>query len=94
MPKAIWKGTVLADSDDTIELEGNHYFPADSLNLEHFEKSELETSCFWKGSASYYHVKSGDDLNRDSAWYYREPKQAAARIKGHVAFWRGVKVVD
>ncbi len=94
MPRALWKGTILAESSETIQVEGNHYFPPDAINWEHFEESDTQTLCAWKGHASYYHVKAGDDVNRDAAWYYPEPKQAAADIKDHVAFWKGVRVED
>jgi uncharacterized protein (DUF427 family) len=90
--KAIWKGAVLAESDDTVVVEGNHYFPAESVRREHFRASETHTVCPWKGTASYYDVVVGGDVNRDAAWYYPEPKDAAGQIKDRVAFWRGVKV--
>jgi uncharacterized protein (DUF427 family) len=90
--KATWKGAVLAESDETVVVEGNHYFPADSVRREHFRESETHTTCPWKGEASYYDVLVGGDVNRDAAWYYPEPKDAARDIKDHVAFWRGVKV--
>ena len=92
MPKAIWNGAVLAESASTIQVEGNHYFPPESIRAEHFEKSDTRTSCPWKGEASYYHLRVGDQVNRDAAWYYPKPKAAASQIKNHVAFWRGVKV--
>ena len=90
--KATWNGTVLAESDDTVVVEGNHYFPADSLVREHFADSDTTSHCPWKGDASYYHVEVGGDRNADAAWYYPEPKSAAEEIRGRVAFWRGVKV--
>lgn len=90
--KATWKGAVLAESDETVVVEGNHYFPADSLRREHFRESETHTHCPWKGEASYYDVVVGDEVNRDAAWYYPAPKEAAKEIEGRVAFWRGVKV--
>jgi uncharacterized protein (DUF427 family) len=90
--KATWKGTVLAESDDTIVVEGNHYFPPDSINREHFRESATHTTCGWKGLASYYDVVVDDDVNRDAAWYYPEPLEAAAEIKNFVAFWKGVRV--
>jgi uncharacterized protein (DUF427 family) len=92
--KAIWQTAVLAESDQTIEVEGNHYFPPDSLKHDHFRPSDKRTTCHWKGIASYYHVRVGDHLNQDAAWYYSDPKQAAERIKSYVAFWRGVTVTD
>ena len=90
--RATWKGAVLAESDDTVVVEGNHYFPADSMRREHFRASETHTVCPWKGTASYYDVVVGEELNRDAAWYYPEPKDAAKEIRGRVAFWRGVRV--
>lgn len=91
--KAIWKDTVLAESERTIVVEGNHYFPPESLKMEFFQPSTTHTICSWKGVASYYDVKIDGDVNKDAAWYYPEPKDAAKQIKGYVAFWRGVKVV-
>jgi uncharacterized protein (DUF427 family) len=90
--KATWNGTVLAESDDTVVVEGNHYFPPDSLNKEFFQPSETHTICPWKGEASYYNVVVDGAVNKDAAWYYPEVKPAAAEIKNRVAFWRGVKV--
>jgi uncharacterized protein (DUF427 family) len=90
--KATWKGAVLAESDDTVVVEGNHYFPPDSVKREHFRESETHTVCPWKGTASYYDVVVGDDVNKDAAWFYPQPKDAARQIKDRVAFWRGVKV--
>jgi uncharacterized protein (DUF427 family) len=90
--KATWKGAVLAESEDTVVVEGNHYFPEASLNREHFRESATHTFCPWKGEASYYDVVVGGETNRDAAWFYPEPKEAAEQIKGRVAFWRGVKV--
>ena len=90
--RATWNGAVLAESDETVVVEGNHYFPADAVKREHFRESETHTVCPWKGTASYYDVVVGGEVNRDAAWYYPEPKDAAAEIKGRVAFWRGVKV--
>jgi len=90
--KATWKGAVLAESDDTVVVEGNHYFPPESVNREHFRESATHTTCPWKGEASYYDVVVGGETNKDAAWYYAEPKDAAQQIRGRVAFWRGVKV--
>ncbi|MDB4511956.1 DUF427 domain-containing protein [Arenicella sp.] len=90
--KAIWKNEVLAQSDDTVEVEGNHYFPASSLDMTYFASSETTSHCGWKGEANYYDIKVSDEVNADAAWYYADPKQAASNIKGHVAFWRGVEV--
>jgi uncharacterized protein (DUF427 family) len=90
--KATWKGAVLAESDDTVIVEGNHYFPSDSIKREHFRESETHTVCHWKGTASYYDVVVGGEINGDAAWYYPQPKDAAKEIKDRVALWRGVKV--
>lgn len=92
MAKAIWNGTVLAESDATVIVEGNHYFPIDSVNQEYFKESDHHTVCPWKGTASYYTVAINGQENKDAAWYYPTPKDAAKEITGHIAFWRGVKV--
>ncbi len=91
--KAIWLETVLADSDDTVVVENNHYFPRSSLHMEHFIDSQRTSYCPWKGEAHYFDVQVGDRCNPGAAWYYPEPKPAARAIKDRVAFWRGVKVV-
>lgn len=93
MPKAIWENTVIAESDDTVEVEGNQYFPPDSLSKQYFIPSSATTVCPWKGTASYYTIEIGGKQNRDAAWYYPNPKEAAKQIKDRVAFWRGVQVV-
>ncbi|HEX8164104.1 MAG TPA: DUF427 domain-containing protein [Pyrinomonadaceae bacterium] len=90
--KAVWKDAVLAESDETVVVEGNHYFPAGSLRREHFRESATHTTCPWKGEASYYDVVANGEVNKDAAWYYPQPKQAAQDIKDRVAFWKGVKV--
>jgi uncharacterized protein (DUF427 family) len=90
--RAVWHDTVLAESGDTVVVEGNHYFPADSLRREHFRESATHTICPWKGEASYYDVVAGGEVNKDAAWYYPQPKDAAREIEGRVAFWKGVKV--
>jgi uncharacterized protein (DUF427 family) len=90
--KAIWKGALLAESDMTIVIEGNHYFPADAIRKEHFKASNTHTVCGWKGTASYYTIEVNGEQNPDAAWYYLEPKDAAREIAGYVAFWKGVKV--
>jgi uncharacterized protein (DUF427 family) len=90
--KAVWKGAVLADSNDTIVVEGNQYFPPESINTEYFRPSSTHTTCPWKGLASYYHVEVAGEINRDAAWFYAEPKEAANKIKNYVAFWKGVEV--
>jgi uncharacterized protein (DUF427 family) len=92
--KAIWNDTVIAESDKTVQIEGNHYFPAASIKKEHFIPSETQTVCPWKGTASYYSLVVNGDENADAAWYYPETKHAANGIRGYVAFWRGVKVVE
>jgi len=90
--KALWNNTVLADSDQTIVIEGNHYFPPDSIKRQYFEPSDTHTFCPWKGEASYYDVEVNGEVNKDAAWYYPDPKPAAKEIKDYVAFWHGVKV--
>ena len=92
MIQATWNGAVLAESDQTILIEGNHYFPAESLRREFLQDSPTYTHCFWKGRASYYHVVVDGQINRDAAWYYPDPSRAASRITGYVAFWHGVRV--
>jgi uncharacterized protein (DUF427 family) len=83
---------VLAESDDTVVVEGNQYFPVESIKHEHFRESETHTTCPWKGEASYYDVVVEGEVNKDAAWFYPQPKDAAKQIKDHVAFWRGVEV--
>ena len=90
--KAIWKDTVIAESDATVMVEGNHYFPESSVNREVISFSHHKTSCAWKGQASYYSINVDGDVNPDAAWCYADPKEAAANIKGYVAFWKGVQV--
>lgn len=92
MAKAVWEGTVLAESDACVVVEGNHYFPLDSVRREYFWPSDTTTVCPWKGTAHYYHVEVSGKRNTDAAWYYPEPRAAAAEIKDRVAFWRGVRV--
>lgn len=92
MPRATWKGAVIAESDQTVVVEGNHYFPPAALRREHLRDSQTHTVCGWKGTASYYDVVVGDEVNRDAAWTYPEPKSAAAQIRDYVAFWRGVRI--
>ncbi|MEQ9062717.1 MAG: DUF427 domain-containing protein [Vicingaceae bacterium] len=91
--KAIWNDQVLAESDDTIVVEGNHYFPPSSIKQEHFKESSTHTVCPWKGTASYYTLEVDGASNQDAAWYYPEASELAENIKGYVAFWKGVKVV-
>jgi uncharacterized protein (DUF427 family) len=90
--KAIWNGAVIAESLDTVVVEGNHYFPADSLHREHVTFSNHHTMCSWKGQASYYSLLVNGEMNTDAAWYYPNPKPEAENIKDHVAFWKGVKI--
>ncbi len=92
--KAFWSGQVLAESDDTIVVEGNHYFPADSINAEFFEPSDHQSYCPWKGTAHYYDIVVGGECNTNAAWFYPETKEAANNIKGRIAFWNGVDVDD
>jgi len=90
--KAIWNNQILAESDRTVIVEGNHYFPADSINKEYFSESETHTTCPWKGLASYYSLTVKGEENTDAAWYYPETSELAKNIRGYVAFWKGVKV--
>jgi uncharacterized protein (DUF427 family) len=92
MARATWNGTVLAESDKTVVVEGNHYFPPESLQQEYFKPSQTHTVCSWKGEASYYNVEVNGQVNPDAAWYYPSPKEAASQIKGYIAFWKGVRV--
>jgi len=92
MPKAVWNGTVIAESTRTEVVEGNHYFPADSIKKEYFQESNTHTTCPWKGIASYYNVAIDGQVNKDAAWYYPSAKEKAKNIEGYVAFWKGVKV--
>jgi len=91
--KATWNGAILAESDKTIVIEGNHYFPADAVNKEFFKPSETHTVCGWKGTASYYDVAVGGETNKDAAWFYPDAKDAAKEIENHLAFWKGVEIV-
>ena len=92
--KAIWKGAVLAESDETEIVEGNHYFPPNAINRAYFAESDHHTRCPWKGTASYYTLEVEGESNPNAAWYYPDPSDAAKQIKDHVAFWKGVQVVD
>ena len=94
MSQAIWNGQVIAQSEKTIVVEGNHYFPPASLKTEYFEPSPTKSICGWKGEASYYTLNVDGQRNEDAAWYYAAPKAQAANIQGHVAFWKGVTVED
>ncbi len=90
--RAIWNGKVIAESDETVKLEGNHYFPPDAVNKAYLQPSQQTTVCPWKGRASYYDVVVDGKTNSGAAWYYQQPSSAASQIKDRVAFWRGVKV--
>ncbi len=90
--KATWNNQLIAESDKTVVVENNHYFPADSIRKELFKASDTHSSCPWKGKASYYSLEVDGKKNQDAAWYYPEPKEGAKQIKGHIAFWKGVKI--
>ncbi len=92
--KAIWNSTVIAESDDTVVVEGNHYFSRDSVLEEYLRDSDTTSICPWKGTASYHHIEIDGEINRDAAWYYPEPKDAASEIRDRIAFWRGVEVTE
>ena len=92
--KAIWNNTTLAESDDTVVVEGNHYFTPDSVNKDYLSSSQTNTTCPWKGQAGYYDIVVNGETNPDAAWFYPHPKEAAENIKGRIAFWRGVRVVE
>jgi len=92
--KAIWNGQTIAESDETVIVDGNHYFPVVSVNKALLLDSEKTTRCFWKGKANYYSIQVDDQINKDAAWYYANPKKAAHQIKDRVAFWKGVQVID
>ncbi|ACK64113.1 protein of unknown function DUF427 [Rippkaea orientalis PCC 8801] len=92
MPTATWNGAILAQSDHCETVEGNYYFPPDSINKEYFKDSNTHTTCSWKGEASYYTIEVDGQQNKDAAWYYPHTKEKAKNIEGYIAFWRGVKV--
>lgn len=92
MVKAIWNGSVIAEADDTVVVEGNHYFPRAAVKAEYLKPSDTTTVCPWKGTAQYHTLSVDGQENRDAAWYYAEPKPAAAEIRDRIAFWKGVKV--
>ncbi|MEO9481087.1 MAG: DUF427 domain-containing protein [Maribacter dokdonensis] len=92
MVKAIWNNTVIAESDATVQVEGNHYFPPSTIKKEYFKTTDTHTSCPWKGEASYYDIEVDGDVNKDAAWYYPEVSELAKGIKGYIAFWKGVEV--
>jgi uncharacterized protein (DUF427 family) len=92
--KAIWENVILAESNATIVVEGNHYFPPDSINKNYFKDSNTQSTCPWKGLTSYYNIVVDGKVNQDAAWYYPDPKSAAGNIKNYVAFWKGVEMVE
>jgi len=94
MATATWNGVAIAESDDTVIVERNHYFPREAVNAEYLVDSAMTSGCPWKGVASYYDIIVNGETNKDAAWCYATPKKAAAEIKGRVAFWRGVEVQD
>ena len=92
--KALWNNQIVAESDETIIVDRNHYFPPDSIKAEFFTESEQRSKCFWKGEAKYKHLIVNGEINKDAAWYYSEPKPIAENIKAYIAFWRGVEVFE
>jgi uncharacterized protein (DUF427 family) len=92
MPKAVWNGAVIAESDHTVVVEGNHYFPPGAVRRDLIQPSESTSICSWKGAASYYDVVAGGEVNPAAAWYYPDPKADARQITGYVAFWKGVQI--
>ena len=92
--RAIWNDTVIAESNDTVVVEGNHYFPRESVNEDFLEDSEHTSFCPWKGTANYYSISVDGESNPNAAWYYAAPKDAASEIEGRIAFWRGVQVTE
>ena len=92
--KAVWNGQVLADSNDTIVVEGNHYFPPSAINKDFFKDSDHQSVCPWKGTASYYSLEVDGESNNNAAWYYPSPSNAAKEIEGYIAFWKGVQVTE
>ena len=92
--KAVWKNAVLAESHQTVMVEGNHYFPPEAVNRQYLRPSNTHTTCPWKGLASYYHINVEGEINKDAAWYYPDPKDGAKNIKNYIAFWKGVEVKE
>ena len=92
--KAMWKNAVLAESHQTVVVEGNHYFPPEAVNRQYLRPSNTHTTCPWKGLASYYHINVEGEINKDAAWYYPDPKDGAKNIKNYIAFWKGVEVKE
>ncbi len=93
MVQAVWKGVVLAESNECEMVERNYYFPPDSINEEYFIKNSTHSVCFWKGRASYYDIKVNEEINQEAAWYYPQPKTRSEHIKNYVAFWKGVEII-
>lgn len=93
MMKAIWNNKIIAESDDIVNVEGNSYFPVESVKNEYLKESDTHTVCHWKGTASYYNLDVDGKTNRDAAWYYSDPRPLAEGIKGRIAFWKGVQIV-
>jgi len=91
--KAIWNGKIIAESDETINIENNHYFPPSAVNMKFLKKVETHTTCPWKGEASYYDIVVDGEVNTDAAWYYADPKPMAKGIKNYIAFWKAVKII-
>ena len=92
--KAIWNGTIIAESDQTVEVENNHYFPPDAVNMEYLKKTDAQYTCPWKGTCDYYEVTVDDETVEDGAWMYSNPSEAASHIKNHFAFWHGVEITE
>lgn len=92
--KAIWNGKIIAQDNHTVVVEGNHYFPPDAVNHEYLRANDHHTTCYWKGQASYYDIVVDGSVNNNAAWYYPEPSEAAQQIKGYIAFWRGVEIME
>lgn len=92
--KASWQGITIAESGDTVVVDGNHYFPLDSIHSEYFSDSDHQTTCPWKGSASYYSIRVDGKTNENAAWHYKDPKPDASMLKDRIAFWRGVEVMQ
>ena len=93
MVQAVWKGVVLAESNECGMVERNYYFPPGSINEEYFIKNSTHSVCFWKGRASYYDIKVNEEINQEAAWYYPQPKIRAEHIKNYIAFWKGVEII-
>lgn len=92
--KAIWKDTVIAQSDETVIVEGNHYFPIESVRTDFLTDSDTKSVCPWKGTANYYNIDVDGEINPDAAWHYPDPKDAASEIRGRIAFWKGVQIIE